>query len=335
MFFLNRFKVRRDAPKIGLGTILGFASALGYTLANICLRSVTNCDPFWVTCVKALPTVLMVLPWVAWRVFQGQSIVRSRTDLVALIAASILAQVAGNVAFQWSLGIIGLALAVPFTLATILVGSTALGHWFLDEIVTKRTLVALLLVLVAVAVLSFGADDANRSITESQDIEQTVEKANVVLGVIVVCVAGFAYSILGATLRWARERGTPTPGVLFVTGLVGLIVLGGICLVQPGWEVVRQTSQRELSLMFCAGVFNALAFAALVCAMHLSGLVYVNALNASQTALAAIAGILFFNEAFSWPLLVGIPLTVIGLLMMKSTRRHSTTSEVANQRILK
>ena len=148
----------------------------------------------------------------------------------------------------------------------------------------------------------------------------TAETSRVPLAIFVVCMAGLVYSVLGAAIRWSRDQGTPMPGILFVSGTVGVVVLGVICLVRPGWDVLLATSSRDLNYMLLAGIFNALAFAALVSAMHLSGLVYINALNASQTAMASIAGVMFFDEALTFPLILGVTLTGIGLLLMKSTR---------------
>ena len=316
--------------RIGLGTFLGLCSAVGYTLTNICLRAVTESDPYWVSCVKAAPTVAMVLPWVGWQFARRRTIFESKSQLVAVFLASVLAQVGGNVAFQWSLGVIGLALAVPFTLGTILIGSTALGHWWLREIITKRTIVALAIVTAAVCILCLGANEASASIV---DIRR-VDDSRVPLAILVVCGAGFAYSVLGGVIRWSRSRGTPMPGILFVSGMVGVVLLGTICLVRPGWEsIVLETTRSDLTYMLLAGVFNALAFAALVSAMHLSGLVYINALNASQTAMASLAGVMFFSEALTWPLVLGVALTGLGLVLVRNTSGNQESEAPAAENV--
>jgi drug/metabolite transporter (DMT)-like permease len=49
--------------------------------------------------------------------------------------------------------------------------------------------------------------------------------------------------------------------------------------------------------------------------------VYVNALNATQAAMAAIAGVILFQEARSTELGLGVLLTIAGLLLMKAGRR--------------
>ena len=68
--------------------------------------------------------------------------------------------------------------------------------------------------------------------------------------------------------------------------------------------------------MWWAGVFNAVAFVALIQALKLAPLVHVNAVNSSQTALAAVAGILIFGEPLTLTLALGVALTTAGLLLL-------------------
>jgi drug/metabolite transporter (DMT)-like permease len=88
-----------------------------------------------------------------------------------------------------------------------------------------------------------------------------------------------------------------------------------------GWQGMADTSPDDFAMMVWAGVFNAVAFLALTKALQLANLVYVNALNATQATMAAIAGVLLFQEALSGALAIGVVLTIAGLLMMKQGRR--------------
>ena len=49
------------------------------------------------------------------------------------------------------------------------------------------------------------------------------------------------------------------------------------------------------AIMLAAGVFNLIAFVAVTRALQIATLVYVNALNASQVAMAGLAGVIFFH----------------------------------------
>jgi drug/metabolite transporter (DMT)-like permease len=90
------------------------------------------------------------------------------------------------------------------------------------------------------------------------------------------------------------------------------------------------TKPSEWQLMLLAGVGNALSFVALTISLRLTSVVYVNSLNATQAAMAALAGLLFFGEVLSPWLLVGLVLTVVGLLYMRQGKsvREAPPEEV-------
>ena len=54
--------------------------------------------------------------------------------------------------------------------------------------------------------------------------------------------------------------------------------------------------------------------------------VQVNLLSASQVAMAALAGVLFFGEALSIALVAGVLLTTLGLLMIKRGEKEPRRS---------
>ena len=76
--------------------------------------------------------------------------------------------------------------------------------------------------------------------------------------------------------------------------------------------------------MFGAGVANAVAFFLLVKSLQMTSIAHVNALNATQATMAAIAGIVIFDEPLSAALGVGIVLTAIGLGLMDARAAKRT-----------
>ena len=80
------------------------------------------------------------------------------------------------------------------------------------------------------------------------------------------------------------------------------------------------TTESEWWIMLGAGVCNAIAFVALTKSLQLTSVVYVNALNATQATMAAVAGVLIFQEAVSKALVAGVGLTIVGLLLMRKGR---------------
>ncbi len=297
-------------------TVLGLVSAIGYTAANVALRSVSDCDPIWVSAVKSIPTLLGALAVLVWQTYQNHSVWPSRTVLWRLIVAAFVGNFFGNVAFQWALGVIGIALSVPLVLGTIIVSGTAMGRWLLGEPVSRRTLTAVVLLVAAVGVLSLGAESAHRSV-----VQQAVRGAphawmKTALGVAAAIVAGTAYSVLSVVIRYGVQRQASVSVTMFVVSLVGLVSLSAIALVRGGPQLPFAFTFGEYTAMTVAGLFNALAFLALTRAYQLAHMVYINAINGSQAAMAALAGVWLFREAPTPALWTGLALTVGGLWLL-------------------
>jgi drug/metabolite transporter (DMT)-like permease len=302
-------------------TAYGIASAIGYTLANICLRALSDLDPVWVSQLKAFPTIVGVMPFVLLRMSQAQAILPSFRVIGIIVAGAIVGQLLGNVAFQWSLGVVGIALSVPLTLGAMIVSGALLGRVLLGDRVSPSVATASIVLMLAIVILSLGAPQANASIERATIGVRGLERWHVLLGVIAACTSGCAYSALGVALRLATHRGTPICTLLLIVGATGFALLGAIVQWRLGrfpWETLEGPN---LYYMLAAGTFNLLAFAALTKALHLSSVLFVNVLNASQTAMAAVIGVLMFGEASSWPMFLGVLLTVVGLLMMRGRRR--------------
>ena len=214
-------RLRLPDPAL-LGTLFSLASAVGYTLSNASLRSVADCDPFLVTAVKAAPTVALASPAMIWLACRGRPWRPREGALLGLALAAIWGHWGGNVAFQWSLRVIGMALAVPLTTGAMILGVTWMGALFLNERVTARNWRAMALMIVAICVLSSGAREANRSVgkgvfipsAEASDTvaaeASSVSTWEVFWGVLAACEAGLSYAALESPFVAARHR-APRP----------------------------------------------------------------------------------------------------------------------------
>jgi drug/metabolite transporter, DME family len=311
----------RDAAQpsvLLISTTCGLLSAVGYTAANGFLRAVAHCDPVWVSAVKAFPNILLVGPWLLLLYFRGFRVLPERSVIVKLALAGLVGQVFGNVLFQWSLGVIGLALAVPLCLGTIILGGALLGRIVLHEPLTVRTLFSVGLLIGAISVLSLGAGEAQRSVAATMsDVSQADSWWRLAAGVAAATVSGLAYAVLGVVIRYGVSGRASLSVTIFIVGLAGAISLGSLTLWQIGWEGVMATRSHDLTMMLLAGLLNTAAFFALTKAFQLASIVYVNALNATQATMSAIVGVLLFQEAFSIELVLGIVLTIAGLVLMK------------------
>jgi drug/metabolite transporter (DMT)-like permease len=302
------------------GTLCGLFSAAVYTAANAFLRAVNDCDPVWASAVKAVPTVLVMVPWLVVMLRRGQKLAPGIGFVLMVAAGGLVGQIFGNVSFQWALGEIGLALTVPLTLGGMIVAAAVLGRIFLHEPVTPRTAVALSLLLAAICVLSLGAGDARESVARL-----TASPWELAAGVGAGCLAGSAYASLNVVIRYTTLRGMPLPTTIFTVATVGLVALTGLSWLRIGGDQMVATKPDDLVMMLLAGVCNAVAFMALTKSLALTSVVYVNGLNATQAMLAAIAGIVLFGEAASPWLMTGVTLTIVGLLLM--TRRRQIEVE--------
>jgi len=310
----HRYSVHLLDPVV-LGTLCGLASAIIYTAANSFLRSVKHCDPVWVSAIKAVPTVDCMAPWLLAMHSRGQRILPAWRITFMIAAAGLFGQLVGNTSFQWALGEVGVALTVPLSLGGMIVSAAILGRIFLHEPVTPRAAISLGILLMAICVLSLGAGDARVSV-----VKTAATPLELAAGVAAGCLAGFAYSVLNVVIRYAVLRGMPLPTTLFIVATGGLVSLSAIAWTRIGPAGMIATKPQDLTLMLLAGGCNTLAFLALTKSLQLTSVVYVNALNATQAALAALAGVLIFREAFSPWLVQGVLLTILGLAILTGSR---------------
>ena len=107
---------------------------------------------------------------------------------------------------------------------------------------------------------------------------------------------------------------------------MGVISLGPLSLWQLGIEGWGQTPPGDFVIMLLAGGFNLIAFLAISKGLQLTTIVHANVLNASQVAMAAVAGLLLFAEQPSPQLVLGICLTIVGMMLI-----DRPTSEPASE----
>ena len=283
------------------------------------MRSVADQDAVWVSCVKAVPTVLIFGPWLLVIASRGQRILPPIRHLGELVAAAVFAQLAGNVLFQWSLGVLGLAIVVPLTLGTLIFSSAVMGNWLLDEPIGRRAVASMIILVVAIVILSWGSQRPETRV----DSGSTTDDSAIwrFLGVAAALTAGFSYAVLGVVIRKCVAAGGRLSTTLVIVGLAGVICLGVLSIYRMGSDEMWATSEQKLGLMLGAGLCNAIAFCALTKALQLTGVVYVNLLNATQVAMAAVAGVTIFGEQDSLPFWIGVSLTGLGVLIMKQERR--------------
>ncbi len=306
------------------GTACGVISALAYTGANILLKllSQEGVDPVWVSCVKAAPTAALAWWMIARRARRGLPALPPARLLPGLLAAGLFMQLGGNVSFQWALGEIGLAVCIPLVFGTLIIGGALLGRIWLGESISHRSALAMLLLVAAVTVLSFGTQDARDAVSPSADNSGLT---TVVLATAAACLAGLAYAVCNTVIRRVATGAVSLSATLMVLSTSGVVSLGVLALARIGPGGCLQTTAAQWGVMLAAGLFNAAAFFSLGLALQTVTIVRANTINASQVAMCAVAGLILFGEPATASLGIGIALTMAGLLIVTRARKTPST----------
>jgi BirA family biotin operon repressor/biotin-[acetyl-CoA-carboxylase] ligase len=315
-----------------LGTTFGIVSALGYTGTNMALRAVADRPDLdwaaWVSCLKALPAAAVAWLLVGWHVAAGRPGLPPRRLVIPLVATGLAMQFGGNLAFQWSLSVAGLALTVPLCFATLILSGALLGRMYLAEGVTPRSAAAMGLLLAAIVLLSAGAEDAAQA---SGSTEAPVQWTRITLAVVAAAASGVAYGASGVVIRRMVTQRLSLAATLVLLSTAGFVALGAMCLIRMGPRALLATPPGDFGLMLLAGSLNAAAFFAVSAALKYLAVVHVNLLNASQTAMCAAAGVLMFGETLTGWLVAGIGLTIAGLMLLDRKRPAFDVQRIRKQ----
>ena len=313
---MNTSTSRSPTGPLGLdpvvaGTACCVISALGYTGASVCMRQLAeSCPPMWVICNKELVTVVVVGPWLLYRAIRGLSVFPSRRALALLICVGLAVQVVANQGVQWALGVdgVGLAVTIPAVFGLMITTSAVLGWIFLGEPVSRRCAGAIGMLVLSLLLLGLAANEAGRSTDGSGPLR-------VALGIGVACLAGVIYAVLTITIRRTVTGSTPPSTIVFIITLMGVLTLGPLSVGCLGIERLLATPPGQLGWMYVAGTLNLIAFLAITKGLELTTVVHANVLNASQVAMAAVAGMLLFGEKLTFWLIVGVSLTIVGIIL--------------------
>lgn len=297
-----------------MGGACGLLAAVGYSAANVALRASVETDALLVSAMKAVPTILACAPLLTWMAWRGRPCVTSWRTFPLLIVGTITGQLLGNFLFQVALGIIGLALAVPLNLSAMIISGALFGKWILGDPVSRRTMVAIAVLIAASVMLSLGSD--------SSAINQAVSWQTLAGGLVAITVSGAAYSFFGVTMRRSLRQGITVPLAMLTSGITGVTLLFPLAWWQVGPQAIADTSVQQWAMMATAGLMNTAAFFMLSFSLRSIPVVAVNLLNATQAMMAALMGVLLFAEPLTATLIGGSLLTVAGLIVLGTGSRR-------------
>ena len=304
---------QNDGPLLWRGVMFGAMAAIGYTAANVFLRGVAEYNSAWVSGMKSLWTFslcgpFLIMPWI-----HGKKVLPPFRMTIALILAACFGQFGGNLAFQFGLRAVGLAITVPLCLGTMITSSAIIGRVWGGEPLKRSLLIAIPLFLAAIVLLSSG----QMYVAAQEDLE--VDNPSLIW-VIAGCwsagLSGLSYSVLGFATRRGTHSEIPLVTPMVIVALVGAIGLSSIGGSQLGVSGIAQIPPMAWLWMSLAGVVNAAAFFSLTVSLKILPVLYVHLVNSSQVAMAAIAGALIFGEPITWLIGSGVLLTVLGFVAM-------------------
>ncbi len=307
-------KTRRIDDELGLGILLGICAAVGYSGANLALRQLAlPNDPgwaIWVTANKAVPAALIAWFMIALQWSRGEPGLPPGRMIWRLILVGLVMQYAGNFMFQWSLSIGGLAVTVPICFSMLIISGAWMSRRVCGEAISSKTMGAIGILIVAVAVLSSGAGSATESMGHELNATTTA------LAIISAAVSGVAYGATGVVVRRLVTGTLTIPSSLVVLSTTGAVTMTAHAFLLDGPAKLFAISEGHWPAIIGAGVMNAAAFFAVAGALKRIPVTFLNILNASQNAMCAIGGVLLFAEPTTWPLVLGCSLTIFGILLV-------------------
>ncbi len=306
-----------------IGTACCVVSALLYTAANICLRKLAalGADEMWVTCMKEVVTVSVIGPWLLVGGVRRRIAWPSMRTLGILVLTGLGVQLIGNLSVQWAFGVVGLAITMPAVFGVMLTAGAVFGVVFLGERVPGRSGAAILLLIVAIILLNLGTAGMGAP------VDGAFRPVKVAAGVGAACLAGLMYATLSTVIRSTAAARVPVTVIVFVITGMGVLSLGALSLWRLGAATLVETDSEQLAWMLAAGTFNLIAFLAITKGLHLTTVVHANVLNASQVAMAALAGLAFFADSLNAWSALGIVLTIVGTLLIRGPSKEAEVLE--------
>jgi DME family drug/metabolite transporter len=294
--------------------MLGLMAAVTYSIANLALRGLSRPDggigwDMWVAGMKALPTFLFAVALLTIRRYQRKTSFAAWSVVWPLAVAAFFNQLCGNFAFQMALSKIGLAISVPICFASIICSGAIVGRYVLGDQVSIRTGISMGMMVASIIFLSTAAK--NRAVVVHASFDW-----GTVAGIALAVISGLAYGITGVYIRKAVRSQMPVAATLFLFSAAGFLMLCPLSVSLLPVGTIVTTSTRDWAMIATAGTFNALGFFAITHAMRHLTISRANVINASQNALCAIGAVMVFGESLSTYALLGIGLTIAGLLTL-------------------
>lgn len=115
-------------------------------------------DGDWLLFYKELTGIMLLAPWLLFRLAQGRYRLVSRRLILYVAFAAIICQLVGARLHVLGFAVLGLVVAVPIIQSTTLLGTAILGRYCLGDPISRNRQFAIAILIAAVVLLSVGRE---------------------------------------------------------------------------------------------------------------------------------------------------------------------------------
>ena len=333
------------------GTFFTFLATFFFATSHVAVRYLTELeiDVDWILFYKEIIGFSIIIPWLLLRWCQGRYRFTSRRLIIYLLLAAILCQLVGSRLQVFGFAIIGLIIVTPLLQSSMLLGIALLGRFFAGARLSRRRKIAIAILIVAVVIVSIG-----KEMTASGQSHGTepVSAGLFLLAALGTITAGIAFAAYVIVLRyvvrqqWADDNSarlsfkfrhwighdrhdekqpdkqpgeryySPFP-VTLVIGLVlavGIVIFGILLYSKHGVEGFYNVPNVAWYAILVSGVANVAGFFFQIQGLRMTSAVQAAIIAVSQILVLTLIGYLYFHEAINILVIIGLVLTVYGVL---------------------
>jgi len=333
------------------GTIFAFLSTFLYGVANVAIRYLTDAEmgggKVEHSCIlfyKETIGLAILLPWLLFRWGQGRFQYCSKRLILYIILAGIICQLIGAQLQVLGYDVIGLVIAVPIIQASVLLGVALLGYFIFGDLLSRRRKIAIAILIVAVTILSIGKELTN---TEEVQAGSEIGAGIFLLVAVGAVIAGLAFAIYVVMVRyvirqhwqdensawlsfslhhWVGHDHVKKPGerhyapfpvtlLMAIVLAVGAVIFGLVLYSKQGTAGFYSVPSVAWYVILILGTCNVAGFFFQIQSLRMTSAVQASLIAVSQMLLLSLIGWWFFGEIVTWIVMVGLGLTVCGILM--------------------
>ena len=332
------------------GTIFAFLSTLLYGVSNVAVRYLADTELVgveiehtWILLYKEFISLVILLPWLFFRWMQGRFQYCSKRLILYIIIAAVICQFFGSQLQVLGYAVIGLIVAVPLIQASTLLGVAVLGYFVFGDALSRRRKYAITILIIAVTILSIGKELTQGEATAGS----TVNPGTFLLVAAGAVVAGIAYAIYIIMLRyairkfwndensarlsfsfqcWIGHDYVKCPGKRFYAPFpvtlamaiilaVGVVIFGSLLYGKHGITGFYNVPPVAWYGILISGICNLTGFFFQVQGLRMTSAVQASIISISQMLLLSLVGYLFFHEAVNVIVMIGLGLTIYGIVI--------------------